>query len=54
MDVYASPDKLSELQEFSGSFQVRFWRPEGAETLERYMAGLLTELPNQNGETIAH
>jgi SRSO17 transposase len=54
MDVHASPDELPELKEFLGAFQVRFRRPEGAETLERYMTGLLTELPNKNCDTIAH
>jgi SRSO17 transposase len=53
MDVHASPDALPELKEFLGAFQVRFRRPEGAETLERYMTGLLTELPNKNCDTIA-
>jgi hypothetical protein len=53
MDVYASPAELPELQEFLGSFRVRFRRPEGAHTLERYMRGLLTELPNKNCDTIA-
>jgi SRSO17 transposase len=32
---------------------VRFRRPEGREALERYTTGLLTELPNKNGDTIA-
>jgi SRSO17 transposase len=53
MDVHASPDELPALKEFLGSFQVRFRRPEGVETLERYMTGLLTELPNKNCDTIA-
>ena len=53
MDVHASPDELPELKEFLGSFQVRFRRPEGADALERYMTGLLTELPNKNCDTIA-
>jgi SRSO17 transposase len=53
MDVHASPDELLELKEFLGSFQVRFRRPEGVETLERYMTGLLTELPNKNCDTMA-
>jgi hypothetical protein len=53
MDVHASPDELPELKEFLGSFQVRFRRPEGADALERYTTGLLTELPNKNCETIA-
>jgi SRSO17 transposase len=53
MDVHASPAELPELQEFLGAFQVRFRRPEGREALERYMTGLLTELPNKNCDTIA-
>jgi SRSO17 transposase len=53
MDVHVSPDELPALQEFLGSFQVRFRRPEGAETLERYITGLLTELPTKNCDTIA-
>src|SRR5918911_204103 len=53
MDVHASPAELPELQEFLGSFQVRFRRPEGADALERYTTGLLTELPNKNCDTIA-
>ncbi len=32
---------------------MRFRRPEGAEALERYTIGLLTELPNKNCDTIA-
>jgi SRSO17 transposase len=53
MDVQASPAELPELKEFLGSFQVRFRRPEGAEALERYTTGLLTELPNRHGDTLA-
>jgi SRSO17 transposase len=53
MDVHASPATLPELQAFLGSFQVRFRRPEGREALERYTTGLLTELPNKNGDTLA-
>jgi hypothetical protein len=53
MDVHASPAELPELREFLGAFQVRFRRPEGTEALERYMTGLLTELPNKNCDTIA-
>jgi SRSO17 transposase len=53
MDVHASPDELPELKAFLGSFQVRFRRPEGAEALERYTTGLLTELPDKNCDTIA-
>jgi SRSO17 transposase len=54
MDAHASPAGLPELKEFLGSFRVRFRRPKGAEALERYMTGLLTERPNQNCDTIAH
>jgi len=53
MDVHASPDELPARQEFLGRFQVRFRRPEGAETLERDITGLLTERPTKNGDTIA-
>jgi SRSO17 transposase len=53
MDVHASPAELPELQEFLGAFHVRFRRPEGRQALERYTTGLLTELPNKNGDTIA-
>ena len=53
MDVHASPAELPELQAFLGAFQVRFRRPEGREALERSTTGLLTELPNKNGDTIA-
>src|SRR5215475_744568 len=53
MDVHASPVELPELQEFLGAFQVRFRRPEGRQALERYTTGLLTELPNQNCDTLA-
>jgi SRSO17 transposase len=53
MDVHASPDELPEFQGCLGSFQVHFRRPEGAEALERYTTGLLTELPNKHGDTIA-
>src|ERR671932_1943166 len=53
MDVHTSPAALPELQEFLSAFQVRFRRPEGRQALERYTTGLLTELPNKNGDTIA-
>jgi SRSO17 transposase len=53
MDVHASPAALLELKEFLGTFQVRFRRPEGTQALERYLTGLLTELPNKNCDTIA-
>ena len=53
MDVHASPAELPELHALLGAFQVRFRRPEGREALERSTTGLLTELPNKNGDTIA-
>ena len=53
MDVPASPAALPEWHAFLGAFQVRFRRPEGRAALERYTTGLLTELPNKNGATIA-
>lgn len=53
MDVHASPAPLPELDEFLSAFQVRCRRPEGEEALERYLTGLLTELPNKNCDTIA-
>ena len=53
MDMHASPDALPELKEFLGSFEVRCRRPEGADALERYTTGLLTELPTKNCDTIA-
>jgi SRSO17 transposase len=52
MDVHAGPAELPELQAFLGAFQVRFRQPEGREALERYTTGLLTELPNKNGNTL--
>src|SRR5215813_1513004 len=54
MDVHASLTELPELKDFLSAFQVRFRRPEGTAALERYMTGLLTELPTKNCDTIAH
>jgi SRSO17 transposase len=53
MDVQASPAELPELKDFLGAFQVRFRHPDGAEALEHYTTGLLTELPNRNCDTMA-
>jgi SRSO17 transposase len=53
MDVHASPATLPELEEFLTSCQVRVRRPEGTAALERYLTGLLTELPNKNCDTMA-
>jgi SRSO17 transposase len=53
MDIHASPSTLPELEEFLSTFQARFRRPEGKAALERYLTGLLTELPNKNCDTMA-
>jgi SRSO17 transposase len=53
MDIHASPASSPELDEFLATFQVRFRRPEGKAALERYLTGLLTELPNKNCDTMA-
>jgi SRSO17 transposase len=53
MDVHARPAELPELKDFLSAFQVRFRRPEGGQALERYMTGLLSELPNKNCDTMA-
>ena len=53
MDVYASPASLPELDDFLSTFTVRFRRSEAKAALERYLTGLLTELPNKNCDTLA-
>src|SRR3989441_10718098 len=53
MDIHASPASLPELDEFLPPSQVRFRRPEGEAALERYLTGLLPELPNKNCDTMA-
>jgi SRSO17 transposase len=53
MDIHASPTTLPELEEFLSPFKVRFRRPEGEAALERYLTGLLTELPNKHCDTMA-
>ena len=35
------------------TFNIKFRRSEGETALERYLTGLLTELPNKNCDTIA-
>ncbi len=54
MDIHASPTTLPELDEFLSTFNVQFRRSEGETALERYLTGLLTELPNKNCDTMAH
>ena len=44
---------LSELAEFLEPFRVQSRRSEGRRSLERYLAGLLTEYPNKNCDTLA-
>ncbi|HZC01706.1 MAG TPA: IS701 family transposase, partial [Gammaproteobacteria bacterium] len=53
MDVHASPASLPELDNFLSTFKVRFGRREAQFALERYLTGLLTELPNKNCDTMA-
>jgi SRSO17 transposase len=53
MNVQASPAALPELEAFLTTFRVRFRRPEGEAALERYLTGLLTEIPNKNCDTMA-
>jgi SRSO17 transposase len=53
MNVHASPSTLPELNDFLSTFNIKFRRSEGKAALERYLTGLLTELPNKNCDTIA-
>ena len=53
MKVHASPTTLPELDEFLSTFHLKFRRSEGKAALERYLTGLLTELPNKNCDTMA-
>ena len=53
MKVHASPATLPELDKFLSTFHLKFRRSEGEAALERYLTGLLTELPNKNCDTIA-
>jgi SRSO17 transposase len=50
---HAPSAPLPELAEFLDPFRVHFKRSEGPRTLERYLTGLLTELPNKNCDTLA-
>ena len=49
----ASPAPLPELAAFLEPFAPLFRRIESRETLERYVTGLLTDLPRKNCDTIA-
>ena len=53
MNVHASPASLPELDDFLSTFKVRFGRPEAQFALERYLTGLLTQLPNKNCDIMA-
>src|SRR3954469_25430015 len=44
---------MPELAEFLKPFRAHFTRSEGRHALDRYLTGLLTELPNKNCDTIA-
>src|SRR5947209_10662479 len=49
----ASPDPLPEVAAFLAPFAPLFRRAESRESLERYVTGLLTDLPRKNCDTIA-
>lgn len=49
----ASPDPLPEVAAFLEPFAPLFRRTESRESLERYVTGLLTDLPRKNCDTIA-
>jgi SRSO17 transposase len=49
----ASPDPLPELATFLTPFAPLFRRSQSRESLERYITGLLTDLPRKNCDTIA-
>ena len=49
----APAEPMPELAAFLEPFQVHFTRSEGRHALDRYLTGLLTELPNKNCDPIA-
>jgi SRSO17 transposase len=49
----ASPAPLPELASFLAPFAPLFRRSQSRESLERYVTGLLTDLPRKNCDTIA-
>src|SRR3954465_3462871 len=49
----APTEPMPELAEFLKPFRAHFTRSEGRHALDRYLTGLLTELPNKNCDTIA-
>ena len=48
-----SPDPLPELAAFLAPFVPLFRRSTSRRSMERYVTGLLTDLPRKNCETIA-
>jgi SRSO17 transposase len=51
--LQAPNEPMPELAAFLEPFHVHFARSEGPHALERYLTGLLTNLPNKNCQTIA-
>ena len=51
--MQAPAEPMPELAAFLDPFRVHFARSEGPHALERYLTGLLTELPNKICDTIA-
>src|SRR3954451_15543504 len=49
----ASPDTLPELAAYLKPFSPLFRRSTSRESVERYLTGLLTDLPRKNRDTIA-
>src|SRR3954451_5950433 len=49
----ASPDTVPEVAAFLEPFAPLFRRTESRQSLERYVTGLLTDLPRKNCDTIA-
>jgi SRSO17 transposase len=49
----APTEPMPELAEFLKPYHGHFTRSEGRHALDRYLTGLLTELPNKNCDTIA-
>src|SRR4029077_20900816 len=49
----ASPETLPELATYLAPFAPLFRRSTSRESLERYLTGLLTDLPHKNCDTIA-
>ena len=50
---HAPTAPIPELAEFLSRFRIHFSQKNSASTFERYVTGLLTELPNKNCDTLA-